>query len=133
MRKQRRISDSFAVTAKLISAFVFATRIVQSLCFLNPKFQASSHLLWLYSLVCVGQGRKPQRQVFSRRDSYIIVPLILAEDLWMVLWVYLILTLLVLEDHWREEWPSYPRRMLLAGCTFLVFLTGVCEEKRVVI
>ena len=35
---------SFAVTAKLISAFVFATRIVQSLHFLNPKFQASSHL-----------------------------------------------------------------------------------------
>ena len=30
------------VTAKLISAFVFATRIVQSLYFLNPKFQASS-------------------------------------------------------------------------------------------
>ena len=35
----------FAVTAKLISAFVFATQIVQSLYFLNPKFQASSHLL----------------------------------------------------------------------------------------
>ena len=30
---------SFAVTAKLISAFVFATRIVQSLFFLSPKFQ----------------------------------------------------------------------------------------------
>ena len=44
---------NFAVTAKLISAFVFAIRIVQSL-YLNPKFQASSHLLWLYSLVCVG-------------------------------------------------------------------------------
>ena len=36
---------SFAVTAKLISAFVFAIRIIQSLYFLNPKFQASSHLL----------------------------------------------------------------------------------------
>ena len=36
---------SFAVTAKLISAFVFATRIVQSLYFLNPKFQASSNVL----------------------------------------------------------------------------------------
>ena len=34
-------------------AFVLATRIVQSLYFLNPKFQASNHLLWLYSLVCV--------------------------------------------------------------------------------
>ena len=35
---------SFAVTEKLISAFVFATRIVQYLYFLNAKFQASSHL-----------------------------------------------------------------------------------------
>ena len=33
---------SFAVTAKLISAFFFATRIIRSLFFLNPKFQASS-------------------------------------------------------------------------------------------
>ena len=30
---------SFGVTAKLISAFVFATWIVQFLFFLNPKFQ----------------------------------------------------------------------------------------------
>ena len=36
---------SFAVTAKLIRAFVFAKYIVQSLYFLYPKFQASSHLL----------------------------------------------------------------------------------------
>ena len=56
--------------AKLISVFVFATRIVQSLFFLNPKFQASSHLLWLYNLVCVGPGRKPRRPVFSERGSY---------------------------------------------------------------
>ena len=35
---------SFAVTVKLINAFVFATRIVQFL-ILNPKFQASSLLL----------------------------------------------------------------------------------------
>ena len=61
---------SFAVTAKLISAFVFAIRIVQSLYFLNPKFQASSHLLWLYSPVCVGPGRKPRRPVFSERGLY---------------------------------------------------------------
>ena len=33
------------VTAKLISAFVFATRIVQFLLYLTPKFQASSLLL----------------------------------------------------------------------------------------
>ena len=47
----------------------FATRIVQSLYFLNPKFPASSHLLWLYSLVGVGPGRKPRRPVFSQRGS----------------------------------------------------------------
>ena len=52
---------SFAVTAKLIGDFVFATRILQSLYFLNPKFQASSHFLWLCGLVCVGPGRKPER------------------------------------------------------------------------
>ena len=34
-----------AVTVQLISAFVFATQIVQSLLYLNPKFQASSLLL----------------------------------------------------------------------------------------
>ena len=39
MRIQRRRS------ANLISAFEFAKRIVQSLYFLNPKFQASSHVL----------------------------------------------------------------------------------------
>ena len=60
---------SFAVTAKLISVFVFAKRIVQSLCFLNPKFQVSSHLLWLYSPVCVRPGGKPRRPVFSERGS----------------------------------------------------------------
>ena len=50
---------SFAVTAKLISAFVFATRIVQFLFYLNPKFQDSSSFLWLYRSVYVGSGRKP--------------------------------------------------------------------------
>ena len=60
---------SCAVTAQLISALVFAIRIVQSLYYLNPKSQASSHLLWLYSLVCVGPGRKPRRPVFSQRGS----------------------------------------------------------------
>ena len=62
---------SFAVTAKLISAFVFAIRIEHSLYYLNPKFQASSHLLWLYSPVCVGPGRKPRRPVFSEQGSYV--------------------------------------------------------------
>ena len=39
---------------QLISVFVFATLIEKSLVFLNPKFQASSHLLQPYSPVCVG-------------------------------------------------------------------------------
>ena len=45
----------WAVTAQLISAFVFVTLIViivQSLFLLNLKFQASSHLLWLYRCLC---------------------------------------------------------------------------------
>ena len=50
---------SFAVTAKLISAFVFAKRIVQSLFYLYPKFQASSIFLCLCSSVCVGPVQKP--------------------------------------------------------------------------
>ena len=49
---------SCAVTAQLISTFVFATRIAQFLCFLNPKFLAYSHLC-LCSSVCVRPGRKP--------------------------------------------------------------------------
>ena len=36
---------------------------------LNPKFQASSHLLGLYSSVCVRPGRKPRRPVISKRGS----------------------------------------------------------------
>ena len=48
---ENKDADQIRITAKLISVFVFATRIVQSLYFLNPKFQVSSHLLWLYSPV----------------------------------------------------------------------------------
>ena len=49
--------------------------IVQSLYFLNPKFQASSHLLQLYSLVCVGPGRKPECW-FSRDAAQILIKLV---------------------------------------------------------
>ena len=38
---EKNMQISFAVTAKLISAFVYATQIVHFLFFLNPKFQAS--------------------------------------------------------------------------------------------
>ena len=61
---------SFAVTAKLISAF-FTTWIVQSLYFLNTKFHASSCLLLLCSPVCVIAGRKPQC-VFSHKAAQML-------------------------------------------------------------
>ena len=38
---------SYAVTGEPNGAFDFATRIVQSLFFVDPKFQASNLLLWL--------------------------------------------------------------------------------------
>ena len=61
--------------AKLISAFVFATCIVQYLCFPNPKFQVSSHLLWLYSPVCVEPGRKPRSGFLTSRLISIMIEL----------------------------------------------------------
>ena len=48
----------------------FLIWIVQSLYYLNLKFQASSYLLWLYSPVSVGPGRKPRRPVFLQRGSF---------------------------------------------------------------
>ena len=51
------------------SAFVFATRILQSLYFPNTKFLVSSHFQWMCSPVCVRPGRKPRRPVFSQRGS----------------------------------------------------------------
>ena len=47
----------------------FGTRIVKYPFYLNTKFHAPSHLLWLYSLVCGGPCRKPRRPVFSQRGS----------------------------------------------------------------
>ena len=67
---ENKDADQLAVTAKLISAFVFATWIVQFLFYLNPKFQASSHLLWLYSPVCVRPGRKPEGR-FSHNEAHL--------------------------------------------------------------
>ena len=49
-----KAQNSFAVTAKLINAFVFATWIEQFLYFLNPRFPVPSHLLCLYRPVCIG-------------------------------------------------------------------------------
>ena len=66
MRKQRGCCGNSAAD----SDFVITTWIVQFLYFLNPKFQASCHLLELYSLVSVIPHWKPQRQVFSQCCSY---------------------------------------------------------------
>ena len=91
-RKQRRRS------ASLISAFVFATRIVQFLFYLNPKFQASSSFLCLYSPVCVGPVRKPHCW-FSHEAGQIIR---LLPQLWQshsVLKVWLNLSCLCLRHH----------------------------------
>ena len=58
-KDENKDADQLAVTEKLISVFVFATRIVQFLFYLNPKFQASSSFLCLYRPVCVRPVRKP--------------------------------------------------------------------------
>ena len=65
-----KVLISCAVTAQLISAFVFPTWIVQSLLFLNPKFQASSLYLRLYRPVYVRPGLKPRNPVSLHHSSY---------------------------------------------------------------
>ena len=57
---------------QLISAFVFATRIVQFLFYLNLKFQVCSSFLSLYRPVCVGYVRKPHCW-FSHEAAHIKV------------------------------------------------------------
>ena len=63
---------SFALTAKLISAFVFAIRIVQSLYFLNPKFQASSHLRWLWFVP--DQVKNPENRFSYNEAHFMLYP-----------------------------------------------------------
>ena len=53
----------------------FATWIVHFLLFLNPKFQAYSLLLRLYSLVYVRPGQKPKLFVFSCKGSNFLTKL----------------------------------------------------------
>ena len=67
-----KVQISCAIIAQLISAFVFATRIVQPLFFLNPKFQACSLILWLYRRVCVGPGWIHKLLVFSCKGSMLM-------------------------------------------------------------
>ena len=59
--------------AEMTSAFGFVPCTVKSIYFLNPKIQVLNHLLCQSSLVCVGPGRKPRRQVFSRRAQIEVI------------------------------------------------------------
>ena len=71
MRKKTRFA-AYAKKKAQISAYVIATWTVQYLCF-YPKFQASSHFQWMYSLVCVRPGQNPQR-LFSHVEALILTP-----------------------------------------------------------
>ena len=72
----REKTGFMCLTAQLICAFVFATQILQFLFFLNPKFQASSHLLWLHRSVCVGLVGNPEDR-FSRIAAHFTTSLYL--------------------------------------------------------
>ena len=48
----------------LLDVYIGISRYIY-IFFLKSKFSVSNHLLWLFSPVCVGPGRKPQRQVLS--------------------------------------------------------------------
>ena len=67
---ENKAADQLRGNLKLISAFVCATRIVQSLFFLNPKFQASSHLLWLHSPIVSDLVGNPEDQ-FSHNEAQV--------------------------------------------------------------
>ena len=68
---ENKDADQFRGNCEADQQLGFATWIVQFLYFRNPKFQASSHLLKLYSLVCVGPGEKPER-LFSHDAAHIL-------------------------------------------------------------
>ena len=68
LRGNREVS--FAVTAKLISVFVFATRIVQFLYFPSQNFPVSSH----HSSVCVEPFLKPHC-LFSHEAAHMVFKL----------------------------------------------------------
>ena len=67
-----KVQFSCAVTAQLIIAFVFATRTVQVLLYLYPKFQDSSFILWMYRPFCVDLVGNPEG-LFSRDEAHIQV------------------------------------------------------------
>ena len=56
-------------SAEIICRFYHFHQKIQFRFFPHPKFPASTHLLWLYSPVCVGPGLKPKLLVFSSTGS----------------------------------------------------------------
>ena len=62
---------------------------MQSLYFLNPKLHASSYLLWLYSPVCVGPGRKSRKPV-SHPEAHIQLGKASGEDLDPTEWLNIV-------------------------------------------
>ena len=72
MRKpdaKTKMQISFAVTAKLISASVFATRIVQSLYFLNPNFKPLAIFCDCTARFVSDQVRNPEDR-FSHSEAH---------------------------------------------------------------
>ena len=69
-------ADQLPSNCEADHALVFATRIVQFLYFPNPKFPVSSHLLCLYSPVCVGRVQKPHCWFSHEAAQYIILGVI---------------------------------------------------------
>ena len=67
--KKTKVQISCGINVQLNSTFVFATRIVQSLYFPNPKFQASSHFHFLYSLICVRPEDRFSRDTAQMRRT----------------------------------------------------------------
>ena len=63
-----KMQISCTVPAKLISSFVFATWIVQSILYIHQKFPASSHILYGYSLLYI----RPEHP-FSYNKAQLII------------------------------------------------------------
>ena len=66
---ENKDADQLRSNCAAIQRLCFRSRIVQSLYYLNPKFQASSYILWLHSLVCVGN---PEDR-FSHDEAHCIL------------------------------------------------------------
>ena len=79
MNAKTKAQISFAVTAQLISAFLFATQIVQFPNSLKLKFQASSYLLWLNSPNLSDLVGNPEDRFFHNEAHLTLYPLYLLD------------------------------------------------------